>query len=699
MRRVSSDMLRAVFGLFLFAATAAAQSFDISPSLPGPPPGQRSTPRLAAASNGYLVAWFDFRGDRRTLRARQLDIAGLPEGGEVVIEDAVSYDVASDGSEYLLAHGVCAAHPQCITGPRTTHFVRITRHGAFRSRQTIAGLPTAVAAVGNDFAVAISDFTPKIAVVAIAGAVLREPFAIEGARAPILATETLDGRVAFAWIAPNPLEVRFAIASHEDLLAGRVVSKPVAPATGSFPRVLGVSATRRGYVVTWTDDRDIFTVAIDAAGNVAGSDHQRKTTYPVVSGSTGSTHVVLDDNAFLPISDAGEIGEFHNLTDGGRTFGSLDSVVAPDGSGAIVAYTEESDSFYTFDLRLARIDSAGRTATPFGAPNLLIGLPDQNSPRVARCGDGYAVVWEELSRKWLVHYRRFTREGVAIDPPRRRVPAPMAGEQRWPVVACVGDAMLVAWTEDDIRGSIVNSRQRGALFPSGARDPIALDLGNAGIFERHSIASDGRESFAVMSRNFNRLEVRRLNTAGVRVGTPFEIRARTLASSIAWNGSEYLLSWSTEGAVHARRLSRTLEPIGDVVELGITTTHPVWEIAIAPSPRGWLVAWVGTNGSAASFIRAASMQLNRDLVPLDSVGGVPLEMKDGPRSVAWNGCAYEIHLEDRTIVRPPFGPSFEIVSQEPRLALAAGADRFVVSSRIDDTRRLVGAIEAIRCAR
>jgi hypothetical protein len=310
------------------------------------------------------------------------------------------------------------------------------------------------------------------------------------------------------------------------------------------------------------------------------------------------------------------------------------------------------------------------------------------------------VVWEELVRNRSIYFRRFTRDGVPIDPPRRRVPPPLRGEQRWPMVACAGSAMLVAWIEEDFNGSVY-MRHRGALLAPGMRDPIAIDLGEASSFGPRAIASDGRE-FVTLVHRFNLVEIYRRDTTGARVGTLSGVAGRRiLASSIAWNGSEYLLVWSFEDAVHAARLSRTLEFIGDTVEITKTTTHSVVEIGIAPSPHGWLVAWVGTSLTSGDFFRAASLQLTRELAPLDPVGGIPFAMDDGDFGVAWNGCAYEIHLRSRTIVRPPFGKDVEIATADPRLAVAAGAtERFVVSSSlVEDSRRLYGAIEPMRCER
>jgi hypothetical protein len=690
--------------LLLFASTAFAQTFEISPPSFGQAPGGRSLPRIAASASGYLVAWYDYRGDSSTIRIRRIDLGGLPiDDRDLVVAGGLAFDVASDGTDYLLTHAICADADCADT---RTHFVRITRDAMRRGPQRVAGVPRAIARIGSggEFAVAISEGGAlRLMLVDRSGVIVREPFTVpDGSpNRGVTMTETFDGRVAIAFGNANGGDVRSAVLSRDDLAAGRVSSQIVATSNRA-PTILGVTATRGSLMVAWSDDITTYLVALDANGGVlARSDVVRRTFRPLLA-STGTTHLLFDERndvkiVYRRIGDRAAIAPEELLS--GRTeevAGSMDSAVAADGSGAVLAYASTDWPIASWAIRIARIDPAGNVVPWFGRGlNLATGFAAQDMPAVAPCNGGFAVVWREVDEQQTIRIRRFTRSGIPLDPPERRVTAPpVHAQQRSPHVACNGLEALVSWVEDrnGFAAGPIDIRFMGAYFLRSAFTPAVGELGGTPLLSSRLVAFNDT-SFSIASEDFSGITI-------AATGTDIPPRRFSLPGknvvALGANGLDMVVAWATSRDVRAMRISRFLQPIGPEVKLADTPTHPVVQLSVESSPQGWMIAWIGTSADDRELFKSASMLLDRNLSPLDPIGGVPFPMTfGGAFNTGWDGCAYELMLSDRTILRPPFGVDSTI---EPRRAVATlGGDRFVMTDErdADGVPRLLGRVEPI----
>ena len=258
---------------------------------------------------------------------------------------------------------------------------------------------------------------------------------------------------------------------------------------------------------------------------------------------------VLDPAGFLITPPSGSRGPSY--------FGfpeELIPAVAWDGHNFLVIWDDPRD-LWTYAVYGARVSPDGVVLDPDG---IVIGrgplrteepgVAYAGRPALAWNGENYLAVWEHFDSP-AISGARLTPEGTVLDPDP--IPISVGGDaKRFPSAAWDGGNFLVVWESGaDIAAARVS--------PDGVvLDPSGVAVSSAeGQQSRPAVSSDGAGSLVVWSDDrgdvtggaFPRIYGARVTSDG-QVADPdgFAISAdRGVAPSLAWNGANYLVVWST----------------------------------------------------------------------------------------------------------------------------------------------------------
>lgn len=228
-----------------------------------------------------------------------------------------------------------------------------------------------------------------------------------------------------------------------------------------------------------------------------------------------------------------------------------------------------------------RVTHAGVSLDPAGIVLPVFGGSDFRGPDVAWNGTHWMVVtpsthYPDPRRVVLT---RLTTDGAIVG--TSSAVSPNANDQFTPAVASGGNGPAhIAWTEENI-GQGVEQDAHGAVVDGNgqAGANVALSVG----WSRQSyvrFAGEGNVHLAVfMSEGggLTRIKVQRLDADGNPIDlTPVEVASVPELSKIhpdvAWNGSVYLVSWTYQGSVFARRLDASAVPVDPAPVLLLTDT-------------------------------------------------------------------------------------------------------------------------------
>lgn len=242
-------------------------------------------------------------------------------------------------------------------------------------------------------------------------------------------------------------------------------------------------------------------------------------------------------------------------------------------SGSYLAVWEDARNS-TSDIYAGRIDSAGEILDPSGLSIGTDPATDQIRPAIASDGANHLVVWQTMLDSTGANYKiegaLVSSEGQPLNPLPISISPGDKGSH--PDVAFGSGKYLVVWTDAsfyDIYGAVVET--------SGVvGSPIGIRLAN-GIQQNPSVASDG-SSFMVAWEDFSThwpdadILAARVTSDGV-VLDPYGIYVAATQDaeelpSIAYDGTNYVLTWRTSSSGEAEVRAGRVTPDGMVLEPG-----------------------------------------------------------------------------------------------------------------------------------
>jgi hypothetical protein len=494
-------------------------------------PGGQQYPSVGSSGGGYLVAWGDGRngnldiyGTRVGSDGTVLDPSGLVLARAAGHQEAPS--VAAHGAGYLVAWR------DLRNGGGSD--VYATRVGTDGTVLDPSGLALSTAIGDQDGPTAVSNGAGSFVVWRDTRTASR--FQIYGTRVGA------DGTV----LDPSGL----ALSSAQ-----------------STPVFVSLASSGSSHLLVWTDDRgqtDIYAARVtadgvvqDPAGLLLSASANNQHGASVASNGTGSLVVWTDDRHgtgdiyAVRLSAGGAVLDPAGLLLSSRPVSAHDASVASNGSGYLVAWTEDSAGFTTYqDIYATRVSADGAILDP--ASLALSTAPgDQFGPSVGSDGTGYLVAWQDFRTGNLtdIYATRVGADGTVHDPAGLPVSTAPRRESQ-PSVASNGSGYLVAWTDE--RGGNRDIYAARVSAAGVVQDSSGLVVSaEASHEDRPSVASNG-SAYLVAWTDFRGggasgtdIYARRVSAAGVEnPGLPLS----TAPGDQAWptvtsRGSDYLVAW------------------------------------------------------------------------------------------------------------------------------------------------------------
>ncbi|MCY1016116.1 hypothetical protein [Pyxidicoccus sp. MSG2] len=453
--------------------------------------GYQVTPVVAAARDGFLVTWQDYRGPSRVLPVVRLDASGAQVStSELPVAPApyiAPFSVGSDGETFLLAW----AEQQ--TTARSWD-VLATKVGA------AAELPA----------------TPATLLSVVANTQKQPTVAFDGEHYVV------------AWV-----DNRNALDSGQDIYAARVgtdgalldlagVPVTTAPDPQASPRI----ACEGGRcLVVWENPRDagfssnsdVYAARLTSDAGVLEAREMLLTPTPAerhnpaVASDGHQYQVVWNEwtpDGFnilgLRVPHEGEPGELSPIPICTATHNQVRPVIAAFGGLSLVVWNDSRSNSFG-DLYAARIDSDGGVLDPDGQP-LLRASWSKYTHAVSASEAGFLVAWEDgrssTSRDDIYGARVLLDGGLPDGTGRKLAIAP--GYQSEPALAFNGTRHVAVWrdTRDDLStDTLSESHLYGQVVPTGGGD---LDGGGFSVAPgpfvqaAPAVASDGRQRALVV---------------------------------------------------------------------------------------------------------------------------------------------------------------------------------------------------------
>jgi hypothetical protein len=347
---------------------------------------------------------------------------------------------------------------------------------------------------------------------------------------------------------------------------GRTISEAVLRFRGEGDR-MALAADGSNYFAAWMDVRigpsEVFGAPISAAGSVLGP------------------------GTLIPRAASSQSG----------------SAIAFDGTNHLVVWTDRSGS--RADVRAARLSATGRK---LDVSDILVS--EGRAGVVAGVvfdGVTFVVAWVAGNQ---IHLTRVSADGY----PGAAVPLdPLPGQYLLDVDIVAGDAgVLVTWQEVSRAGSTVRAVRVSRA--DVVLDPTPLLISDQG--SGSSVTSDGHD-YLVAWRGGPQpggVRVTRVTADGVVVDPAGILVAPGFTSddpAVAWNGSRYLVAWSTstngtgwERDIFAARVGAD-GSVQDQVPLAVATGPGSHEGPRVAGNGHFLIAWRETDGAGRNDVFGA----------------------------------------------------------------------------------------------
>ncbi|QSQ19174.1 tandem-95 repeat protein [Pyxidicoccus parkwayensis] len=292
--------------------------------------------------------------------------------------------------------------------------------------------------------------------------------------------------------------------------------------------------------------------------------------------------------------------------------------VAADSTGFFVVWVDSSNDGLDDIIRGARVGMDGQV---LWAGTELIRLENGgfSLTRLAFTGDGYLLVWDELSADTQQHHVRATRvglDGAVLNPEGEDLGVGVPSQVVWTAQG----GLVVYVSGNAIRGVRVNARgEAQGGFPISAPEAVAATT--------PELAFDGTNYLVVWSERASQTDLAE-NILGARVsltegvqGAPFFIRdapGRQYLPQVIFNGTNYVVTWQDDQigrgnllTIQAARVSPSgavLDADGYVV-MGNPSGNTFFVEDMATSGTDILVAWVGASGSVHDPVYTSRLNL------------------------------------------------------------------------------------------
>ncbi|MFP2907167.1 hypothetical protein ACLESD_19380 [Pyxidicoccus sp. 3LFB2] len=427
------------------------------------PGGNQASPVIAAARDGYLVTWLEYRPTGRVMSVVRLDSAGAPVSTTELpmglpAPQSKPLAVASDGEAFLLAWAEEQPQPRSVDV-----FARVVGAGG--------ELPS----------------TPGVLLSAMPNRQTQPSVAFDGERYVVA---WVDGRNA-----PDAGQDIYAARVGADgaLLDPAAVPVTTAPRDQTAPSIACESGQ---CLVVWEDSRDagttpkteVYAARLSPDAGVlavrellltpgVGERHQ-----PVVASDGRQYQVVWEE--FISGEGARLLGrripyegspnDEAPVTIATGAAGYVQKAIATLGDLSLVVWAGRRNSSF-HDLYAARLTSDGVVLEPEGQP-LLRSLWSKFNPAVSAEDGGFLVVWQDDrnfdSSDYDLYSARVLQDGGMPDGTGRRL-AIAPGYQTEPALAFNGAHHVAVWTDtrDDLAGDTLREQHVfGQLIPVGGGD-------------------------------------------------------------------------------------------------------------------------------------------------------------------------------------------------------------------------------------
>jgi len=375
-------------------------------------------------------------------------------------------------------------------------------------------------------------------------------------------------------------------------------------ATGSGPRVYGVKVSASGQI--GYSDRLCSTESTQTVPNVAWTGSRYLVVFEDDRNDTGDIYAlrvsadgtVLDSAGFAVCSAAGRQ--------------TLPSAASLGAGNSLVAWQDQCDVSYTWDVYAARINDKGVVLDPNGFV-VCHQLNEQINVDVAGFAGQYIVVWEDRrGEPWQAYEARVTADGIVLDPDGVQVYASASGWQQTPRVAADASTCLIAWCDgiNQYDENIVGRRYDSGL---NALDAQPLPMVQAGAYQRSPALARTTSGFVAAfeetapGRYDPKVYVApldndgRITSAGqkrVDSGTDWEI-----LPAVASDGTNSLAAWTVRHGVTAtdNLLATRLDAQGNALDdppISIcAVTGQQIDVRLAYGGGVYLAVWLdGRNG-------------------------------------------------------------------------------------------------------
>jgi hypothetical protein len=596
------------------AIAASAAEVSIGQSAAGAAWFHRAGQVAASNGRGFLTAWIDYRNSNGEIFAVRSALDGTPlDRVAFRVAKALpgrlinSISMASDGDGYVIAYTESQPFPQVV------RFAHVDDRGVVVLRDLIPDAAyVSIAWSGTSYVAAYYDSSgnANAAVVARDGTVMRERVPLIGAGAwDLRVAGGSNGRVIGTWLTNNAAVVAAPIDS-ASLLAGKfapfasISSLP----TAFYAQPPVVASGNAGHLVAWVEVpaqafvnvqiTPIRARRLDANGNPIGNPftiaESQSYVGSIAATWTGSSYVV----AFVDQ----HTGRVRTVRVDDAGFTATDDLTSDvDDVEVALASMQHGDAFAVWSRETARRTIYGSTIGS-AAHLLSVSTPAQSDPQMASCGNGFAAAWVESSDRQRVVVDRFGANGIRVHEGGASV-APSNNLQSLPAIACSADSALVAWSDSDIRADTHAFAQLVDLSDRSLKEPIALGAAMPG--QRPAVIRAGNQYIvAWQSFETRQLMLARINDAGQLVDTRALRSSHDSSPSLAWNGSEILLTWIGEYSqaqgdfvislqrAYFLRLTPELTPLGSITNLAITGIGDDARAPLAAAgAKAWLVVW------------------------------------------------------------------------------------------------------------
>lgn len=232
---------------------------------------------------------------------------------------------------------------------------------------------------------------------------------------------------------------------------------------------------------------------------------------------------------------------------------------------------------------------------------------------IAAIGTRHLVVWESPDHH-IVGTR--IRDGALLDAKPFAI-SNGAGREWNATVATNGDSFVVAWNRDFTCGICIEGCMPPTTIQSAAisRDGLVGTTTEVASMDARDprIVWDGSGYVIFWTARPSSLQARRVTTSGVPIDEPRIIRENSLPLGVAWNGSDFLVAFASNGQLFTARIDARL----NLQETALVTTidTPFRNVVLLPN----LLAYPSKKSFDVS--RAVMRAIGEQTSPRRRVGG------------------------------------------------------------------------------